>query len=96
MPPNRVANIRRKWRAADNSIVHCLRHLADIYITLAPQHPELAGMLFAYMLWLDGVRQFHLAFYRQVWSGTERGLWKAGEFGTIVDEAKLVPDPKAR
>lgn len=96
MPPNRVANIRRKYRRTDACLRRAQEHLASIYVTVLPQHPGLAGSLMAELDAIDHLRRLHLDYYRDHWSGTERGLWKPGSLDAILDAAPEVYDPRAR
>lgn len=65
--------------------------LADVMVTVAPQHPELATLLYGRLCHMDFFRQYHLAFYRRHWSGSERNLWKPGDLAIIVEEAVPLP-----
>ncbi len=91
MPYNRVANIRRRLRQTDGNIKRAMGFLADVMVTVAPQHLELGVLLYGRLCILDFERQYHLAFYRRHWSGTERGLWKPGDLDIIVEKAEVLP-----
>ena len=91
MPYNRAANIRRRLRQVDFHLVRAMRFMADVMVTVGPQHPELGVQIYSRLFMLDFLRQYHLAFYREHWSGTERGLWKPGELDIIISEASILP-----
>ena len=96
MPPNRAANVRRKWRYVDNCLKRAMKHLSDIHFTVAPQHPDIGGAIYAELEYLDSQRRSVLDLYRAHWGGTERGLWKTGDFDIILEEGKLMHDPQGR
>jgi len=96
MPPNLRANIRRRLRQADAGFKRACVFLADVYVTVNVQHPDLGGELLAQMICVDNLRKEHLDVYRRNWGGTERGLWKPGELRIILNEARVITDPKSR
>jgi hypothetical protein len=96
MPPNRAANVRRKVRYTDAQLRRAMVHLSDILTTVGPQHPELGGMIYAYLTHLDALRANLLGLYRFGWGGTERGLWNPEDFDIIIAGGKLIPDPSER
>ena len=96
MPPNRVANIRRKWRYVDNSLKRAMKHLSDILTTVEEQHLGVGLKILNQMLHIDALRAANLELYRKHWAGTERGLWKDEDFDIIVSEGKKIPDPSGR
>jgi len=71
-------------------------YLATIYATIYPQHPELCPVLLALMGQIDGCRRGVLTYYRDIYGGTHRDLWKSGDVDIIMDNAEPVPDPPAR
>lgn len=77
-------------RQSDQCVMRAMRHLADVLVTVDPQHPELAQRIYVRLLLLEYWRQEHLLFYRQHWSGTERCLWKEGELAIIISEAQVL------
>lgn len=95
MPRNRADYIRRRMRQADAGIVKAMKYLAEIYVTLtATGHAWEGGECFFYLMILDQIRQQHLRWYRQVWAGTERGLWTPDDLRDIMESADVIPDPK--
>ncbi|GAH19467.1 unnamed protein product [marine sediment metagenome] len=94
MPPNRRANIRRRFRQTDEALRRAQSYLASIQVTWLPQHPELEVTVLAHISQIEGVRRALLTLYRRTIGGTERSLWKAGDTDTILAEASPVPDPQ--
>jgi len=96
MPPNRRANLRRRFRQTDKSLRRAQEHLASIQETWIPQHPELQVSVMAFIGEIEGVRRSLLDLYRRTIGGTERKLWKPGDTDIILEEAKPIPDPKRK
>lgn len=96
MPPNRRANLRRRFRQTDESLRRAQTYLASIQETWIPQHPELQVSVMAFIGELEGVRRSLLDLYRRTIGGTERNLWKPGDTDTILEEAEPVPTPRSR
>jgi len=91
MPPNRVANIRRRFRQIDANLRGAEVFAASICLTVGAQHPELGKALLAKVCELDVLRRCWLDLYRKHWGGTERGLWKPGDLADILATAPEVP-----
>lgn len=93
MPPNRASMIRRRLRQADAALRRASEYLADVLVTVRPQHPDIGGSLLAYLMFLDTIRTYHKTLYRLHWGGTERGLHKPDDLLKIVEGAERLPDP---
>jgi len=93
MPPTKRENLKRRCRQCDGGLRKAQQHLASIYVTIHMQHPELTERLFGIMVQVECVRLAMLAFYQDVWGGTEEGLWNEQDLGIILRSAKPVWDP---
>ena len=94
MPATIRANIQRKLQISDRALKRAIEHLADVYITVNPQHPDVGASLKTYMVFLDHIRQFHKDFYQLYWGTTEAYLWEATDLQSALDSATIVSDPK--
>lgn len=94
MPRNRAGWLRRRMRQADDGLERAIRYLGEIRATFEEVgYQDLESETRAYMEKLDRIRQLHLEWYREVWGGTERGLWKEDDLQLVLDLSEPVPDP---
>lgn len=93
MPPNTASRIRRRLRQVDHNLKRAQELLADVFVTVREQHPDIAGGLLSYILFLEGIRQYHLNLYRTCWGGTERGLWREGDVQDVFANAQPLRTP---
>lgn len=94
MPATIRANIQRKLQISDAGIKRAIKHLADVYVTVDPQHPDIGASLYTYMQFLDHIRQFHKTFYQTYWGTTEAYLWEPTDLQEALESATIVSDPK--
>jgi len=93
VPPTRMEYLKRRCRQADINLRRAQKYLATIYKTIYLQHPELTPVLLALIGQIDGCRRSIFIYYRDIWGGTRRDLWKPGDVDIIIEEAEPVPDP---
>lgn len=96
MPPTRIENIKRKAKYTDNALRRATQHLADLHTTVGTQHQDASTLLLDLARDIDAVRRRLLDVYRDLWGGTEQGLWKAQDFDIIMNDGIVIPDPKRR
>lgn len=94
MPQTIRANIQRKVQQSDRCIKRAIAHLADVFVTVDPQHPDIGASIHTYMVFLDHIRQFHKDFYQQHWGKTEVYLWSPTDLTQALESAKIIWDPK--
>jgi len=93
MPPNRASNIKRRIVQADGGIKRAVQHLADVYITVKPQHPDIGAAILTHLQYLDNTRRSYLQLYRTWWGGNENKLWHPDDLNEAMRSAQIVPDP---
>lgn len=94
MPATLRDLMRRKLAQSDNNLRRAIAHLADVYATVQPQHPEIAAALRTYMVYLDHVRQFHRDFTEEHWGESFHRLWERSDLPTALADARILKDPK--
>ncbi|GAI74079.1 unnamed protein product [marine sediment metagenome] len=93
MPPNRASNIKRRILQADAGLIRAIGYLADVYITIKPQHSDIAAALLTHIQYLDNTRRSYSQLYRTWWSGNANKLWQPDDLAEAMRQAQIVPDP---
>lgn len=94
MPQTIRANIQRKLQQSDKCIKRSIAHLADVWLTVDDQHPDIGGELMATMTILDAYRQVLRRFYEEHWGPTAVYMWQSTDLTQALDSAKIIWDPK--
>jgi len=96
MPPNTRAYLVRRVHQADGNVKRAIDQLAQVWVTLAPQHPDLAFSLELLLLDLDAWRGTLRHYYEYSLKGPTRGLHDSGDLAGRLAEARPVPSPERR
>jgi len=73
-----------------------MQHIADLYVTVKPAHPDEAAVIREQLTSLDRERDELVYLYRRVWAGTEKPFRDDPALHEILAGAAVVPDPKRR